>query len=109
MLASITPKLSLKEKSVSLAAVPPNPATILIVDDEPLNRELLSELLSDQGYKILCACDGEEALQRFKESSPDLVLSDVVMPKVNGFELCRRLKNDPQSSFTPVVLVTGLS
>jgi len=83
--------------------------TILVVDDEAVNRDLLSELLTGQNYKVVTAGDAEEALDEFLRSRPDLVLLDVVMPKVNGFEICRRIKQDPETRLTPVVLITGLS
>jgi len=84
-------------------------ATILVVDDELTNRALLEELLSQQGYRVVPAGDGQEALEKVARVEPDLVLLDVRMPKLDGFDVCRRLKNDPGTRLTPVVLVTGLA
>lgn len=82
---------------------------ILVVDDEPTNRVLLEELLEAQGYTVVTAEDGQQALEKFNGMEPDLVLLDVAMPKLSGFEVCRRLKGNPETRLTPVVLVTGLS
>ena len=83
--------------------------TILVVDDEPANRELLIQLLEPQGYNTVTAVDGQEALEEFARNQPDLVLLDIMMPSVDGVEVCRRLKNDPETRLTPIVLVTALS
>jgi putative two-component system response regulator len=83
--------------------------TILVVDDEPANRELMIELLEPQGYRIVTAVDGQAALEEFARHQPDLVLLDIMMPKVDGVEVCRRLKKNPETRLTPVVLVTALS
>src|SRR5581483_1567084 len=82
---------------------------ILIVDDDPANCELLGSLLHDSGYEVVIASDGRRSLDEFARSRPDLVLLDVQMPFVNGFEVCRRLKCNPESRLVPVVLVTGLA
>jgi putative two-component system response regulator len=84
-------------------------ATILVVDDEPANRELLIELLQPRGYKIVTADDGQAGLEEFVRNQPDLVLLDIMMPRVDGVEVCRQLKKNPESRLTPVVLVTALS
>jgi putative two-component system response regulator len=84
------------------------PSSILVVDDDPSNRLLLQELLQAQGYEVNTACDGQQALDAFAERPPDLVLCDVMMPKVDGFEVCRRLKDDRETQLTPIVLVTAL-
>ena len=85
------------------------PGKVLVADDDLANRELLKEVLELHGHQVVTASDGEQALAEFTRSSPDLVLTDVMMPKMDGFEVCRRLKNDPETQFTPVVLVTALS
>jgi putative two-component system response regulator len=82
---------------------------ILIVDDDADNRNLMSEFLSLHCYETVMAGDGQTALEQFERSDPDLVLLDVVMPLLGGLEVCSRLKADPRSRLTPVVLVTGLS
>jgi putative two-component system response regulator len=82
---------------------------ILVVDDDAANRELLQEFLAAEGLEVLTAPDGRSSLLEFSRSKPDLVLLDVNMPFVDGFEVCRRLKGNPETRLTPVVLVTALS
>jgi two-component system sensor histidine kinase/response regulator len=83
--------------------------TLLIVDDEERNIRLLKALLAPQNYNLREAMNGEEALQRIAEEPPDMILLDVMMPKINGFEVCRRLKQDEKTKTIPVILVTALS
>jgi cyclic di-GMP phosphodiesterase len=85
------------------------PSTILIADDEPAFRDFLGTLLRTQGFRVVAAGDGIEALDEFAHHQPDLVLLDIEMPHVDGFEVCRRLKQNPETKLTPVVLVTGLT
>ena len=82
---------------------------ILIADDDAACREVLEALLTDQGYETRQAGDGHEAFESVAREQPDLVLLDVMMPKLNGFEVCRRIKDNPETRLTPVVLVTWLS
>jgi putative two-component system response regulator len=82
--------------------------TILVVDDIEANARLLERLLTADGYRVLFAHDGHQALERVREDHPDLVLLDVVMPGLDGFETCRMLKADPDTRLVPVVLVTAL-
>ena len=84
-------------------------ATILIVDDEPTNVDMLSQELEEEGYKLLTANDGEDALIKVHEHQPDLVLLDVMMPKVDGFTVCRILKRSGKTILIPVILLTALS
>jgi putative two-component system response regulator len=84
------------------------PAVILIVDDIEANARLLERLLAHEGHRVLFARDGQEALERVRTDHPDLVLMDVVMPALDGFETCRRLKADPATRLVPVVLITAL-
>ncbi len=81
---------------------------ILIVDDDPRIRDILDRMLRGEGYEVRTAADGQEALDLVQEEEPDLVLMDVLMPGLNGFEACRRIKEDPQRLLIPVVLITGL-
>jgi putative two-component system response regulator len=81
--------------------------TVLVVDDLESNLRLLEQLLKAQGYAVLCAGDGEEALELVGLEHPDVIISDVRMPKRDGFELCRELKASPETRLTPVVLMTG--
>jgi putative two-component system response regulator len=83
--------------------------TILLVDDDAAYRKLMVGLLRAQGFEVVTAGNGEEALAEFARHEPDLVLLDVDMPLLNGFEVCRKLKQKPESRLTPVVLVTGLA
>src|SRR6516165_5942203 len=81
--------------------------TILVVDDNEINRDILVTRLISQGYETLQAADGEEALAIVKRSVPDLILLDIMMPNIDGLEVCRRVKNDPALPFIPVILVTA--
>ena len=83
------------------------PPWILVADDSAENREILSARLAANGYHVLTASDGEQALAVARAEQPDLILLDVMMPKVNGLDVCRRLKADPSLPFMPVVLVTA--
>jgi K+-sensing histidine kinase KdpD/CheY-like chemotaxis protein len=83
-------------------------STILVVDDEAVIRETLERLLSSEGYAVASANSGTEGLAKAAELVPDLVLLDVVMPDLDGFEVCRRLRSDPLLAEVPVVMVTAL-
>jgi putative two-component system response regulator len=83
--------------------------TILVADDQVSNRELLEELLTTQGFKVITAADGVEALDQLGRVPTDLVLLDVMMPHLNGFEACERIKANPDTYLIPVILVTALS
>ena len=83
------------------------PPQILIVDDNPQNLDIFQTRLAAQGYEILTASDGEEALAVAREKRPDLILLDIMMPKLNGIEVCRRLKSDPSLPFMPIIMVTA--
>jgi adenylate cyclase len=80
---------------------------ILIVDDNPANLEILETRLARQGYEIITATDGDEALIAARQSTPDLILLDVMMPRKDGIQVCRELKADPDLPFMPVILVTA--
>ena len=83
--------------------------TILIVDDNPNNLGVLSDFLWDMGFEILIARDGESALQKAKYVIPALILLDVMMPGIDGFETCRQLKSNPETREIPVIFMTALS
>lgn len=83
-------------------------ATVLVVDDIESNAKLFARLLTRDGHHVLSAHDGAEALAVVARRSPDLVLMDVMMPTLDGFETCRRLKQDPKTRLVPVILVTAL-
>jgi putative two-component system response regulator len=86
----------------------PGAARVLVVDDDDGVRRLFTKLLTQEGYRVDVAGDGLEALDRVAETPPDVVLLDVTMPGLDGFEVCRRLKHDPDTRLTPVILITGL-
>jgi len=86
----------------------PSSVTILVVDDQPYDTLLVSTYLKEEGYTVLTANSGEDALDLVIKKSPDIVLSDVMMPGMNGFEVCLRIKERKQSVLTPVVLITAL-
>lgn len=83
--------------------------TVLVVDDDEMSRVVLRRLLEAEGLEVTAASNGHEALAALRARTPDLVMLDVVMPGIDGFEICRRLKADPATRLTPVILVTGLT
>ncbi len=89
---------------------PETPPTgrILIADDNQQNRELLEAYLADEGHDILMAADGRETLDKTQQEQPDLVLLDIMMPKLSGYEVCQQIKQDPQTRDIPVLVVTAL-
>ena len=84
----------------------PRPA-ILVVDDVPQNVRLLEAVLTSNGYEVRSAASGQEALEQVATEAPDLVLLDVQMPGMNGYEVCRRIRSDPATQFLPIVMVTS--
>ncbi|WP_293128209.1 response regulator [Microcoleus sp. bin38.metabat.b11b12b14.051] len=82
---------------------------ILVVDDTPANLDVISEALTDAGYEVAIAIDGERALKQVQYTLPSLILLDVMMPGINGFETCRRLKASPATKDIPVIFMTALS
>ncbi len=87
----------------------PRPAPILVVDDDQRNVRLMESILRTQGYPVVRAYDGEEALRLIDAEKPDLVLLDVMMPKMSGFEVCQRLKGRYETRLLPVIMVTALN
>jgi CheY-like chemotaxis protein len=81
---------------------------VVVADDEPHIRELLAAIVADAGAEAVLAADGEQALRAVRERPPALVLSDVMMPRLRGDELCRRLKADPATAALPVVLLSAV-
>jgi CheY-like chemotaxis protein len=84
-------------------------AMVLVVDDNEQNLELLQAYLEDVNCRTVPAKDGSTALEIIKKSMPDLVLLDVMMPKMSGFEVCRRIKGNPATASLPVIMVTALN
>ncbi len=81
---------------------------ILIVDDERLTRAFLQHSAILAGYDVILASNGEEAMQKIREDAPDLIVVDLVMPDINGFEMCRRIRSNEQTKKTPVIVVSAL-
>ncbi len=80
---------------------------ILIVDDSPTELNLMSTPLQNSGYRVITAINGEEALEKAEQEQPDLIVLDVVMPKKNGFQVCRQLKNSPETKAIKVLMLTS--
>ncbi len=85
------------------------PARVLIADDNTANLRILRTRLTADGYDVVTAADGEEALAVAHDSGPDLILLDIMMPKIDGIEVCRRLKKEQGPTFTPIILVTAMT
>lgn len=84
-------------------------STVLIVDDSQTLRQMLSELLLSSGLKVIEATNGIEAKQQIQTSAPDLVITDLIMPGMNGYELCRWIKNEPATQRIPVLICSTKS
>jgi len=84
-------------------------AKILLVDDDPDFIEATKAVLESRPYEIITALSGEEGLQKARAEKPDLVLLDIIMPGVDGFQVCQQLKKDPQLSQIPVIMITSFS
>jgi two-component system response regulator VicR len=81
---------------------------ILFVEDEPSLQKAISELLNQEGYEVLTASDGEEGLKRAKDKDPDLILLDLILPKKDGFEVLKEIKEDEKMKDIPVIVLTNL-
>ncbi|MGK7931405.1 MAG: PleD family two-component system response regulator [Microcystaceae cyanobacterium] len=79
-------------------------STILVADDSKTQREYMSELLTKCGFKVILATDGKEAVDKISHARFDLIILDIVMPEMNGFQVCRKIKNDPDTKHIPVIL-----
>ena len=89
-------------------AAPERPARILIADDNPQGVELLEAYLGDTDYEIRTAADGDETLRQVTSWHPDLILLDIMMPKISGFEVCKRLKADSSTRDIAILMITAL-
>jgi twitching motility two-component system response regulator PilH len=83
--------------------------TILIVDDSPTERHVLNDLLSKAGFEVLASDNGEDAIRKAKAELPDLILMDVVMPGLNGFQATRAISRDPDTRKIPIIMCTSKS
>jgi putative two-component system response regulator len=103
------------KESAHLGEVMPYPldpaldATILVADDQDANRELLEELLTSDGFRVVSVSDGEQVLEALNKNQIDLLLLDVMMPRLTGFEVCERIKSNPETYLIPAILVTALA
>jgi len=84
-------------------------STVLIVDDNPQNVELLQAFLESLPVKVITAGDGVEALEKVKSDNPDLILLDIMMPRMSGFQVCKKIKSDPKTRDIQVLMVTALN
>jgi len=91
--------------SETVMAIP----TVLVVDDNVQNLELIQAYLEELNVKTVAAYDGQQAMDCVRQKEPDLILLDVMMPKMSGFEVCKRLKKDPKTSDIPIIMVTALN
>lgn len=82
-------------------------STVLVVEDSITQREMITDLLKGSGLLVAIATDGMEALEQIKTFRPDIVVLDIVMPRMNGYEVCRRLKTDPKTQGVPVIMCSS--
>jgi len=85
------------------------PKKILVVDDEPNIIKVLESRLSHSGYDIITAVDGKTCLKKAKDEKPDLILLDIILPGLNGFEVCKHLKKDKETKDIPIIMLTSLA
>ena len=85
-----------------------SPRSVLLVEDEPLLGNLLKQRLEKEGFKVILNRDGAEALKTLKDFKPDLILLDIILPKVSGFEFMETIRNDPQFQRAPIIIVSNL-
>jgi DNA-binding response OmpR family regulator len=102
------PEVTLEVEAPFEEERPPGPKRILVVDDEPEIRALVSTMLQKKGYVVDQAGDGAEAFARAEDGLPDLVLLDAMLPKIHGFDVCRRIKNAPKTRKIPVIMMTAI-
>ncbi|GBC59139.1 chemotaxis protein CheY [Desulfonema ishimotonii] len=84
-------------------------ASILVVEDSPTNMQLITDALKHEGYRISRATDGEEALEKAISEQPDLIVLDVILPKKNGFQVCRQLRSSPDTRNIKIIMLTSKS
>ena len=94
-------------KVLSPTARPMNREKILVVDDEPDILELVSYNLNKEGYHVICLDSGAGVVERAQEEQPQLIVLDLMLPEVNGLDICRSLKNNPRTALTPIIMLTA--
>jgi len=80
---------------------------LLVVDDDKNNLEMFKEILTQEGYEVIVASDGEEALVKVKEANPDVILLDLILPKKNGFEVLKEIRQNYKDKWRPVIIISG--
>ncbi|MBZ0172088.1 MAG: response regulator [Phycisphaerales bacterium] len=109
IIAPETPVASTPDTPAEARPFDPADSTVLIVDDNEPNLELLQAYLGELKCRTLLARDGAEALEQFRNASPDLVLLDIMMPRMSGFQVCEAIRRDEGETRTPVLMVTALN
>ncbi len=99
----------MRTKNKTTVEADPSKSTVLVVDDNPQNLELLQAYLEELKCKVISAEDGVQALKCVAKENPDLILLDIMMPRMSGFEVCRKLKAEAATADIPVVMVTALN
>ncbi len=108
--AAPTPVATANPTAVPLAPIEPHavgPRTVMVVDDSPTVRKILGLTLEQAGYKVFAEPDGESAVERLTQVVPDVILLDVAMPRLDGYEVCKRIRKDPRTAHVPVVMLSG--
>ena len=82
---------------------------VLVVDDNDMNLTLISKILTMEGYDVTVACNGDEAIQSIREKRPDIAILDIMMPDMDGFELCRKMREEPINATMPIVMLTAMN
>jgi putative two-component system response regulator len=100
--------MSLAKSELSNVNTSAKAPKIMVVDDEILNRKLIEAMLKPQGYQVMVAVDGEDCLAKIQQDPPDLILMDIMMPNMNGFEVVTKLKSKENLALIPIVMVTAL-
>lgn len=108
-MTDVKPQAVFAPQPVDLSQEELRSSTLLIVDDNAQNLELLVAYLESLGCRLVTAVDGLDALAKVEQYNPDLILLDIMMPKMSGFEVCKKLKSDPATRSIPIIMVTALN
>lgn len=98
----------MNEKGLEVQAIPETGETILVVDDTPANLRLLFQILSGHGYQVRAVSSGTRALESVRAGQPDLILLDIMMPEMSGYEVARRLQSDEKTRDIPIIFISAL-